>query len=175
MGIFSFICCVLYIVVCPFLLFLLAIVLSILLRLTVSDYLFDIFKLLMSPLLSRRPSPILQLGKELASSVGGVLWTVTSIRCKHRPRFPFKIYIYPQFISNLFLCLNKHDYIFYTEDCGRSSIKHKCVLFYVLFLNCLLSFYLNCPLVRVKVKMRMVEILTRKRCNGRILLLCQGE
>ena len=53
---------VLYVVFCTslfvlFYFFLLAIVLSILLWLTVSYYPFDIFKLLMSPLLSRRPSP----------------------------------------------------------------------------------------------------------------------
>ena len=43
-SIFSFMCNVLQIVVCPFVLFLLAIVLSVLLRFTDSDYPFGIFK-----------------------------------------------------------------------------------------------------------------------------------
>jgi hypothetical protein len=48
-SIFSFLCSALYIFVCPFVFFLLAIVLSILLRFTYSDYPFDIFKLLLMP------------------------------------------------------------------------------------------------------------------------------
>jgi hypothetical protein len=43
--IFSYMCYVLYIVACPFVLFLLAVVLSVLLRFTDSDYLFCIVKL----------------------------------------------------------------------------------------------------------------------------------
>ena len=44
-GIFSFMCSVLYTFVCPFVLFHLAIVLSVLLRFAVSDYPFGVFKL----------------------------------------------------------------------------------------------------------------------------------
>ena len=50
--IFSFMCNSLQIIACPFILFLLAIVLSVLLRFTASDYPFGIYKLLLAIVLS---------------------------------------------------------------------------------------------------------------------------
>ena len=76
---FSFLCSVLYIIVCSFVIFLAAIVLSVLLRLPASDYPCDIFKLF----LTRAPWRVTLVEQELLPPLELPCCSLCPITCLH--------------------------------------------------------------------------------------------